>query len=356
MLPTIEECKAQTNFKIMCPEGLQAYGQSWYRIGQGGYAYQSKRFVICVKCQPHTGRAIELIEVCLAKDDDVLTGVYDQRNDNCEEVNMTYFKISRSCPMTQDPVCGLSVNFTKENLGKTLEDSSIVKCNNKTNHRELKNQTDVDLDSENQIELECPEESKPIGLEKFGILHSVVALLCQPYNEPFSKYLIYINAFGMKKDIPFNKSSNCPDESVEALDRNRCSLKENENKFCGLRWQNPGKNNSRLEFTLCAKAHESVETVASLVGIIVFIILAVITVIIALSVYIIKVKKSKENNRKAKSTTNIEMINYEEITNPYYSVQDEPNQVPIQLEIQEGFSVNPYYESSPHMEDNNTTN
>ena len=160
----------------------------------------------------------------------------------------------------------------------------------------------------------------------------------------------------MKKDIPFNKSSNCPDESVEALDRNRCSLKENENKFCGLRWQNPGKNNSRLEFTLCAKAHESVETVASLVGIIVFIILAVITVIIALSVYIIKVKKSKENNRKAKSNTNIEMINYEEITNPYYSVQDEPNQVPIQLEIQEGFSVNPYYESSPHMEDNNTTN
>ena len=263
---------------------MTAKGPNVYVKKNYGSLYNSTKFAICVKCHDSHDSDFDSIEVCLSNDDELMPKFDDSRKDNCDvKSNVTnYFKISKSCQSTSETVCGLILNASNKQLGLALVDSVAIECSNLS---KPKNESDL---GPHEIDLKCPKNSTAIGLEKFGMQFSVIALLCKPNNEPLNRYFIYINVFGKddgKREIPFDNNSDCPIESQVIVGKKRCTLEENENKFCGLRWKKPGKNNSKIEFTMCANDHaETVASVASLVGINVFIILAVIIVIIALGI------------------------------------------------------------------------
>ena len=278
-------------FKIMCPDGMQATGQTWYVKQHLWFPLQSNNFAICVKCHFEDVCPYNLIEVCLSNYVELMQSGGDMRNDNCfDNINgKNIYKISRYCQSIEKPVCGLMVNVAIEHLGEALIDSAPIEC---LNLSRPKNYADSRL---YDIDLKCPLNSNAIGLVRFPLKYSVLALICQSKKGELKNHFFTLNAIAKKNFKPhlFEISENCPAGSKANSILKQCFIFDDDfDAYCGLglRWSYPENNNSFIQLKRC---YQDLQHLSILAYVVSTIVLVTMIAIIALWYCFTKLRNKK---------------------------------------------------------------
>ena len=354
-------------FPLICPNGMQGKGFSWYVNNPPLKFYQSVRYSMCVQCQPDKGSYYDQIEMCLANIDDILKGIFQFDTISCDDLSCEHEFAHHPFCSTPKPFCGLNSSINSANLLDAIWTSKPIVCGNEDSNQITNSNRGYD------INLVCPENSTFFGLERFTLplkdksSKPVLALLCKPTYLP--NRLISVYAQGEKGDANMVKlfavKPECP-LGTEKADGTRCALNSNE-KYKGLTWtiaagmpsfqflgvdaDDKDKTNNEFDSTndvnqpLLNQEEDNTQDFGInqnifyiIIGISCCIALILIIAIIAQRMYIRKVRRNEEKSNEISKGES----NYAEVSNPYYGTGAGPNS----LETYEDFPANPCYESS----------
>ena len=317
---------------MVCPDDLLAKGFSWYvqtnTTNSGESLIDSQNFSICVNCKPEREHPYQWIEICYAKNGDILGGGFQWETKSCKDEPFDDSnEILKEICQNEIPVSGIIVPTEMLTLGLALKRVRSIPCKsvitNVTNTTEIE-PYNVGYD----VDLLCPKNSTLYGKEKivlpgFDELQSsygeilVFSAICE-LNNNINEDLIFVHAKGKLNDEEmkqlFSKSTDCPFQSYKGQG-NRCNLNESESEYCSLRWSQTLTEKPVIDFLKCPNNTKIISEYERENNQNYFIIFGVcgaimILLFVAISLHITKVKKIRRTaTKKAKMMLNLNILN-----------------------------------------------